>query len=128
LLTISATGCGVADRIFSPAPDNAEPYPPLPEYYVWWADLHRDVDHTGTPKPMPDQWYQVPGDHWVTRTSKEARGAWVNGRIYIASRHALCEAVVKHEMLHHYLGGDSAHAHPLFAKPLYSGVCHSDLK
>lgn len=91
-------------------------------YAEWWVEVQEDA---GIERSLDRvRFFSVPRPWYNQRYGRTVHGLWVpDGRIYIVDYLLRAEGLVKHEMLHELLRGDSAHAHPLFAvydDPLYT--------
>lgn len=108
VLLLVVAGC---QNPMSPVPSHVEPIQPPAVYADWWQDVATRV---GVDRPMPSRWRVVLGGPWEY-AGRTTYGAWEsNGTIYLAEGWEMDEGLVRHEMLHHALGGDVRHDHPLF--------------
>ena len=96
-------------------PSGATPFDPPDIYQVWAAEVGQAANRDGSIGRV--RWYIVPGDYWQRDGSrKKTIGQWFSdGRIFIATPWTKDEGLIKHEILHELLGGDTDHRHPLFS-------------
>lgn len=111
--SLLTSGCDIPTG--ASAPPGAIPFDPPAIYREWAAEVGRAANRRGSIDRV--RWLVVPGDYWMLEGSEEKTiGQWFSdGRIYIASAWTSDEGLIKHEILHEILRGDTDHKHPLFA-------------
>jgi hypothetical protein len=115
-------------------PSGAVEFPAHSVYLLWWKEVEVDA---GVLRSMDRvRYFRVPtkaGFWYDPQIRRWVNGLWSpDGKIYLADRDGeLNEGLVKHELLHEILRGDSGHRNPLFATydalpACYVGKCEAE--
>jgi hypothetical protein len=103
--------CGLLDDFTFEVVDK-RPIAPGEEYASWWSATEACSGETGDPGRI--RWYTAAG---ITYNGVFARGVWLPPHeIVVLLGYEENSDIVRHEMLHDLLGGDSDHAKPAWTR------------